>query len=153
MEMRSERGLFAVRLPADGGEARARLTGVHYRAAERRMAHKAAESDETAAIAEGRSPTYLVPDSIVGLAKNIARRCRSERDKGEAFSWAMAWGVELPESDLSERLEEAVGSTIGMTWADAPWNGEMSEDEVDETFDELGVSRAQLQKGKEDGTH
>ena len=65
----------------------------------------------------------------------------------------MAWGVELPESDLSERLEEAVGSTIGMTWADAHWNGEMSEDEVDETFDELGVSRAQLQKGKEDGTH
>ena len=151
MEERSERGLFAVRLPVEDGEVKARLTGVHYVA--RCKAYEAVARDERVAMAEGRSPTYLVQDSVVGLARNLLRKCNNQQSKDDAFARAVIWGLNLPVSGLAERLEDAVGSAIGMTWADAPWNGAMSEEEVDEVFEELGVSRAQQQEGERHGTH
>lgn len=153
MGERNERGLFAVRLPVEDGEIKARLTGVHYGAVARRKAYEAVARDERVAMTEGRSPTYLVPDSVVGLARNLVRRCDDPQSKDDAFAGAVIWGLDLPGSGLGERLEDAVGAAIGMTWSDAPWNGAMSEEEVDEVFEELGVPREKQQEGESHGTH
>ena len=157
----SGNGVFFVELVADGGpRVEARLTGEHFRPDEIGIAKAVAAKYGSESVANGGSPVYLVRDSVVRLAmmsRNRALRaglsectsgtcnepcgnceeCRNaERD---AFTRVILGAIELPDGSLAEGLREAVSSVIGLPWADAPWDGAMTDEEVAEVFDKFGV--------------
>lgn len=157
----SGNGVFFVELIVGvGPRVEARLTGEHFMPDEIGIAKAVAVKYGSASVANGGSPVYLVRDSVVRLAmmsRNRALRaglseCTSgtcnepcgyceecmnaERD---AFTRVILGAIELPPGSLAEGLREAVSSVIGLTWADAPWEGAMTDEEVAKVFDELGV--------------
>lgn len=157
----SGNGMFAVELILKSGpRVEARLTGEHFRHDEIGIAKAVAVKYGSASVANKGSPVYLVRDSVVRLAlmsKNRALRaglsectsgtcnepcgnceeCRNaERD---AFTRVILGAIELPDGSLAEGLREAVSSVIGLPWADAPWDGVMTDEEVAEVFYKLRV--------------
>lgn len=143
-------GVFAAKLEVVNGELVAALTGEHFGADDADVASAVTGSCAGQAMMDGESPVYLVRDSVVDVAVRSKRRMG---DCGtEAFTRVVLGALSLPKSDLSSRLRNAVASVIGMTWVDAPWDGEMSEDDVEKVFDELGVeteSRADSKDNQE----
>lgn len=157
----SGNGVFFVELIVGGGpRVEARLTGEHFRPDEIGIAKAVAVKCWSASVANGGSPVYLVRDSVVRLAMMSRDRalraglsectsgtcnepcgnceeCRNaERD---AFTRVILGAIELPDGSLAEGLREAVSSVIGLPWADAPWDGAMTDEEVAEVFDKLEV--------------
>ena len=157
----SGNGVFLVELVVCGGKrVEARLTGEHFRPDEIGIAKAVSVKYVSASVANGRSPVYLVRDSVVRLAmmsRNMALRAGvSECTSGtcnepcgyceecmnaekDAFTRVILGAIELPPVSLAEGLRDAVSSVIGIPWADAPWDGAMTDEEVEEVFDELGV--------------
>ena len=154
-------GVFLVKLIVGGGpRVEVRLTGEHFRPDEIGIAKAVAVKYGSESVANGGSPVYLVRDSVVRLAlmsrKRALRAGLSECTSGtcnepcgyceecrnaekDAFTRVILGAIELPTGSLAECLREAVSSVIGLPWADAPWEGAMTDEEVAEVFDELGV--------------
>ena len=65
-------------------------------------------------------------------------KCMEARER--MFTRVILGSLELPETDLSKRLRDAVQQVIGLPWTDAPWSGPMTDEEVEEVFEELGVA-------------
>lgn len=157
----SGHGVFAVELRMRNvPRVEAVLTGEHFSVDETGMAKAIAGRDGSALVANGGSPVYLVRDSVVKLALMSRRRalrsgmsecasgtcnepcgdCEECRNaESDAFTRVILGAMELPSGDLSDRLRDAVSSVIGMVWADAPWESAMTDEEVEEVFNELGV--------------
>ena len=157
----SGNGLFAVELLVKGGpRVEAMLTGEHFRPDEIGIAKAVAAKCGSESVVNGGTPVYLVRDSVVRLAmmsRNRALRsglsectsgtcnepcgdCEECRNaEKDAFTRVILGAIELPPGSLAERLREAVSSVIGLPWADAPWDCAMTDEEVAEVFDELGV--------------
>lgn len=164
-------GVFGVRLEMSGGGLSAVLTGEHFRPDELDVAAAVSGPSALEAATTDSSPVYLVRDSVVGLAVRsmdvAARRgspdchsgqggapcgvCEKCMDEGrEAFTRVILGSLELPECDLARRVSDAVASVIGLAWTDAPWNGAMSDGDVEEVFTKMGVCP---KKGEEDEPH
>lgn len=153
-------GAFAVKLSFDNGVS-AVLTGEHFNPDEVEVARVIVANESKESVACGGSPVYLVRDSVMRLALSARRnalRTMSECTSGtcgepcgdcdtcraaerDAFTRVILGAMELPSGDLSDRLRDSVSSVIGMVWADAPWEGAMTEEEVEDVFNELGVKR------------
>lgn len=156
-------GWFAVKLEAKDGKVTAVLTGDHFREDELGVAKSIAAMDGKQSVLSGGSPVYLVSDSAVGLAaysakksvKNVSKcrrggrgkpcgRCEEcQRARRDAFTHAILGSMELPGGDPSERIRGSVSSALGLMWLDAPWEGPMSEEDVDKLFDAMKVTRKQ----------
>ena len=156
-------GWFAVKLEAKDGKVTAVLTGDHFGEAESGVAKAVAAMDSKRSVLDGGSPVYLVRDSAVGLAAYSAKKsvkdvseCRRgakggpcgrcaecKRARRDAFTHAILGSIELPCGDLSGRIKESVSSALGLMWLDAPWEGPMSEEDVDKLFDAMRVTRKQ----------
>ncbi len=157
----SGQGWFAVKIEMHGTRAVAVLTGDHFGPDERDIANAVAGVDGQESAVSGGSPVYLVKDSVVRLAigasgqkkalvlsdchdglrgKPCGRctKCREARER--MFTRVVLGALELPENELSNKLREAIQNVIGLSWADAPWEEPMTEDEVNEVFEELGVT-------------
>lgn len=138
----------------------ARLTGEHFRPDEIGIAKAAAVKYGSASLANGGSPVYLVRDSVVRLAMMSRRRalraglsectsgtcnepcgdCEECRNaEKDAFTRVILGAIKLPPESLAKGLRESISSVIGLPWVDAPWEGAMTDEEVAEVFDELGV--------------
>jgi hypothetical protein len=157
----SGNGMFAVELLVESGpRVEARLTGEYFRPDEIGLAKAVAINYWSASVANGGSPVYLVKDSVVRLAMmsrdRALRAGLSECTSGtrqepcgdceecrnaekDAFTRVILGAIELPQCRIAEDLREAVSSVIGFTWADAPWDGAMTDEEVADVFDELGI--------------
>jgi len=158
----SGHGVFAVRIDVGDHGVEAVLTGEHFGPDEIGVARAVVGEESAKSVANGGSPVYLARDSVVKLAVSSMRRalrsgasdctsgtcgepcgdcetCRAA--EREVFTRVILGAIELPDGDLSERLREAVSSVIGMTWADAPWEQAMTEEEVDEVFTETGTTK------------
>lgn len=158
----SGHGVFLVKLEFGENGVEAVLTGDYFGPDEIGMAKAMACEDGAKSVANGGSPVYLAKDSVVKLAVSSMRRalrsgasdctsgtcgepcgycetCRAA--EREVFTSVILGAIELPDGDLSERLSEAMSSVIGMTWADAPWEQAMTEEEVDEVFTETGTTK------------
>lgn len=161
-------GMFAVRLAFDGGVS-AVLTGEHYSPEEVGAARAIVAEESAKAMAKGSSPVFLVRDSVVktalGARKHALRSGVSECASGtcgepcgdcdacrkaesDAFTSVVLGAMELPEGSLAEMLRAAVSSVLGMTWADSPWSTALTDEEVEQVFDELNIK-----KGTEDESH
>lgn len=157
----SVQGLFAVRIEMRGGSLVAALTGEHFGPEEKGIAFAVARADSERDVAGGLSPTYLVKDSVIEIAyrmyrlglKHDASNCHAgdfggpcgmcDRCKAiamEQFTMVVLGSLDLPKGDLPERLTSAVGSAVGLSRTDAPWARPMTEEEVEEVFEELGVN-------------
>ena len=164
-------GLFAVRIEMRGGSLVAALTGEHFGPEEQGIAFAMARADSERDVAAGRSPTYLVKDSVIEIAyrmyrlalKHDASNCHAgdcggpcgmcDRCKAiamEQFTMVVLGSLDLPKGDLPERLTSAVGSAVGLSRTDAPWARPMTEEEVERVFDLLDVK---TQKGEENESH
>ena len=153
----SGNGVFFVELVVGGGpRVEARLTGEHFKPDEIGISKAVAVKYGSASVANGGSPVYLVRDSVVRLAlmssKRALRAGLSECTSGtcnepcgyceecrnaekDAFTRVILGAIELPPGSLAEGLREAVSSVIDLPWADAPWDGAMTDEEGAEGFD------------------
>ena len=159
----SGQGWFAVKIEMRGTRAVAVLTGDHFGPDERDIANAVAGIDGRESAVSGGSPVYLVKDSVMrvaiwasrqkqalelsdchdGLRGKPCGRCTKCMDARERmFTRVVLGALELPENELSNKLREAIQNVIGLSWADAPWEEPMTEDEVNEIFEELGVRPA-----------
>lgn len=157
----SGQGWFAVKIEMRGTRAVAVLTGDHFRPDQKDIANAVTGCEGSDSALEGRSPVYLVKDSVVGVALGAYRmkqglkivdchdgargkpcgkcsKCMEARER--MFTRVILGSLELPETDLSKRLRDAVQQVIGLPWTDAPWSGTMTDEEVEEVFEELGVT-------------
>lgn len=162
-------GRFAVKITSKNGNVDASLTGEHFRKDEMCEAKIASAEDGKSSYVEGGSPVYLVCDSAVRLASGKFRKymadviskchlgpmgracgkcdmCKSA--KSTAFTMLVMSSVDLQGGDLSERIFEAVGRTIGLTQVSACWNDPMTDEEVSKTFRKLEVKRTRAKKEK-----
>lgn len=157
----SGHGVFAVELHIrNGNRVEAVLTGEHFCADEAGIAKAVSGIDGTSLSDDSDAHVYFVRDSVVKLALMSRRRalrsglsecasgtcnepcgdCEECRNaESDAFTRVILGAIELPSGDLSDRLRDAVSSVIGMVWADAPWESAMTDEEVEEVFNELGV--------------
>ena len=154
-------GWFLVRIEMRGRVPVAVLTGDHFWPDEKDIANAVAGVDGKESAIAGGSPLYLVKDSVVRVALGAARmksalklsdchdgargkpcgkcdKCKDARER--MFTRVILGSLELPENDLSKRLRDAVQQVIGLPWTDAPWSVPMTDEEVEEVFEELGVS-------------
>ena len=157
----SVNGVFFVELIVYRGlRVEARLTGEHFRQDEIDIAKAIAVKYGAASVANGGSPVYLVRDSVVrlalmsrkralrsGISECTSRTCNEPcgyceecmNAEKDAFTRVILGAIELPTGSISECIREAVSSIIGIPWVDSPWDGAMTDEEVAEGFDELGV--------------
>jgi len=156
----SGHGVFAVRIEVGDHGVEAVLTGEHFGPDEIGVARAVVGEESAKSVANGGSPVYLARDSVVKLAVSSMRRalrsgasdctsgtcgepcgyCEECRNaEKDAFTRVILGAIELPPGSLAEGLREAVSSVIGLPWSDAPWEGAMTDEEVAEVFDELGV--------------
>jgi hypothetical protein len=159
----SGQGWFLVRIDKRGTRPVAVLTGDHFGPDQKEIANAVAGVDGNDSIKAGGSPVYLVKDSVVAIAlgaskKKSALKLTDCRDgvrgkpcgkcnkcieaKERMFTRIILGSIELPRTELSDRVRDAVQNVIGLQWADAPWCEPMTEDEVNEVFEELGVTPA-----------
>jgi hypothetical protein len=159
----SGQGWFAVKIEMRGTRAVAVLTGDHFGPDERDIAKAVAGVDGRESAVSGGSPVYLVKDSVVRVAMGASsqkqalelsdchdglrgkpcgrcNKCMEARER--MFTRVVLGALELPENELSNKLREAIQNVIGLSWTDAPWEEPMTEDEVNEVFEELGVTPA-----------
>lgn len=157
----SGQGWFAVKIEMRGTRPVAVLTGDHFWSNEREIANAVSRVDGNESAIAGGSPVYLVKDSVVGVALCASRtkrclkivdchdgprgkpcgKCRKcMESRARIFTRVILGSLELPETDLSKRLRDAVQQVIGLPWTDAPWSGPMTDEEVEEVFEELGVT-------------
>lgn len=157
----SGQGWFAVKIEMRGTRPVAVLTGDHFRPDEREVANAFAGVYGNESVCNGGSPVYLVKDSVVDVALRASdmklsstlirchdglngnpcgkcEKCRAAREK--MFTRVILGAIELPDNNLSAKLVDAIRNVIGLSWADAPWEDPMTEDEVNEVFEELGVT-------------
>ena len=159
----SGQGWFAVKIEMRGTRPAAILTGDHFWPDEREIANAVVGVDGRESAISGGSPTYLVKDSVVRVALGASRTKHSlsladchEGPRGKPcgkcakcaeareiiFTRVILGGLELPECNLSKNLREAVRQVVGLPWADAPWSSPMTEGEVGNVFEELGIKPA-----------
>ena len=141
-DMRSQmhdgaQGCFAVKFSMVDGDIAAVLID-HFKSTDAHVANAVAGCDLLSAMSEYESPTYLVPDSIMSLAAEL--HDRDVEPKLNAVTTIVINGVKLPDSDLSKKLKVSLADTIGMFWSDAHWEGEMTEEKVEEVFNVFGAS-------------
>lgn len=159
----SGQGWFLVRIEMRGTRPVAVLTGDHFCPDQKTIANAVAGVDGKESVAAGNSPVYLVKDSVVRVALGASRmkqalklmdcndglhgkpcgkceKCRAAREK--MFTRVILGAIELPDNNLSMKLIDAIRNVIGLSWADAPWEEPMTEDEVNEVFEEQGVTPA-----------
>ena len=159
----SGHGWFAVKIEMRGTRPVAVLTGDHFGPDQREIANAVAGVDSRESVLHGKSPIYLVKDSVVRVAFGASRmkqalklmdcndglhgkpcgkceKCKEAREK--MFTRVILGALELPNDDMSVKLRDAVRNVIGLSWADAPWCEPMTEGEVNEVFEELGVTPA-----------
>lgn len=158
-------GYFYVKLNDENGRISARLTGEHFSPEEEDVARAMVSIDGAFSVMGTDSngpPIYLVRDSVIRVASGAygkaltamiskchdgprgkpcgkCEQCVKARE--DAFTMVVLAGLKLPEGELSGRIRSAVDSAIGMVWSDDTWNGPMTEDEVEDTFEKIGVSR------------
>lgn len=159
----SGQGWFAVKIEMRGTRAVAVLTGDHFGPDERDIANAVAGVDGRESAVSGGSPVYLVKDSVVrvaigaswqkqalelsdchdGLRGKPCGKCTKCRDARERmFTRVVLGALELPENELSNKLREAIQNVIGLSWADAPWSEPMTDEEVNEVYEKMGVEPA-----------
>ena len=157
----SDQGWFAVKIEMRGNRPVAVLTGDHFCPDQKSIANAVAGVDGKESVTAGGSPVYLVKDSAVRIALGAYRnksalklsnchdgafgrpcgkcaKCIEARER--MFTRAVLGSLELPPSVMSEKARDAVRQVIGLQWADAPWSGPMTDEEVEEVFEELGVA-------------
>ncbi len=163
----AELGLFGVKFDIVDGDLCAVLTGDHYSGGEAIRAVSMSDKTSKDAHIAGSSPTYLARDTVVRVAMQMMDRmlrygavdchdgrggkpcgsCKAcETTKREAFTHVLIGNLAVPGSDLHNRLDKAVRSTIGLAWTDSPWMEPFTEEEVEEVFEEMGVTP---RKGKD----
>lgn len=140
-------GMFAVTLEIQDGTVVAKLTGDHFKAEEEDVSRAICGSCAMDLMSRQESPIYLVRDSVVGLAMCAMRRM--PYSQVESFTRSILGALELPDGSLSERLSRSVGSIVGISWADAPWDGAMSDEEVEKVFEETKALGLCPEKGSE----
>lgn len=166
--MEGEGGCFAAKMTP--GLSMEIVDGCHFGADEKDIANAISGDHANSAIADGTSPMFLVKDSVVRTAMRSKRNaiaaglsdchdgangeacghCEICRDaEREAFTRVVLAGAELPHGDLPSRLRTAVMSVTGMAWVDAPWEGAMSDEEVNEVFEESKELGLCPEKGEE----
>ena len=159
----SGQGWFAVKIEMRGTRPVAVLTGDHFGPDQYDIAKAVAGVEGKERVALGKSPVYLAKDSVVRVALGASRmkralklmdcndglhgkpcgkceKCRTAREK--MFTRLILGAIELPDDNLSMKLIDAIRKVIGLSWADAPWEEPMTEDEVNEVFEEQGVTPA-----------
>lgn len=159
----SGQGWFLVKIEKRGPRPVAVLTGDHFWPDQKDIANAVAGVDSKESVLYGKSPIYLVKDSVMRVALGACRtkqalklmdcneglhgkpcgkceKCKEAREK--MFTRAILGALELPDDDLSVKLRDAIRNVIGLSWSDAPWCEPMTEDEVNEVFEELGVTPA-----------
>lgn len=157
----SGQGWFLVRIEMRGTGPVAVLTGDHFGPDQKSIANAVAGVDGKESVAAGGSPVYLVKDSVVGIALGAYRnksalkmsdcrrgafgrpcgkcgKCINARER--AFTRVILGSLELPKNEMTDRVRGAVQRVIGLQWADAPWSSPMTDEEVEEVFEELGVT-------------
>ena len=159
----SGQGWFLVRIEMRGTRPVAVLTGDHFCPDQKEIANAVAGVDSRESVVHGKSPIYLVKDSVMRVALGSSRtklalklmdcndglhgkpcgkceKCRAAREK--MLTMVILGAIELPDNNLSMKLMDAIQNVIGLSWADLPWEDPMTEDEVNEVFEELGVTPA-----------
>lgn len=153
---------FGVRLEVVDGSLCAVLTGDTYDGISIDKGIGTFEATSRSALASDSSPVYLVRETVIRVAVQMMRRmirdeavdchegengkpcgqCKTcEAAKREAFTHVVLGNLIIPGTDLQVRLDPVVRSTIGLGWVDSPWWPPLTDEEVEEIFEELGVTR------------
>lgn len=159
----SGQGWFAVKIEMRGTRPVAVLTGDHFGPDQYDIAKAVAGVEGKERVALGESPVYLAKDSLVRVALGASNmklalklsdchdglrgkpcgkcnKCKIARER--MFTTVMLGAMELPKCNLSDKMRDAIRLVIGLSWSDAPWSEPMTEDEVNEVFEEQGVTPA-----------
>lgn len=136
-------GAFVVGIGHKGGKVHIEFTGEHYRGDEIKEAkeHVAKLNTGPRGAMGCRLAFYLINDEAVRLAMPLYGQCTEDGEEDAGFNSIIVQNVMLPDEGLPKLIGVAVDETIGsVRVVDTPEMG-MSEKEVNQTLNRLGIKR------------